>query len=65
MPKMKRHKGAVKRMKVTASGKVKRTRAYKAHKLEVKSAKRRRSLRQDGMVSSADRKRVSKLLPYR
>ncbi|MHB8928646.1 MAG: 50S ribosomal protein L35 [Bacillota bacterium] len=65
MPKMKTHKGATKRMKVTGTGRVKRTKAYKSHKLEVKSAKRKRSLRQDGMVSSADRRRVSKLLPYR
>ncbi len=65
MPKMKTHKGATKRMKLTASGRVKRTKAYKSHKLEVKSAKRKRGLRQDGMVSSADRRRVAKLLPYR
>ncbi len=65
MPKMKTHKGSTKRMKLTASGRVKRTRAFKKHKLEVKSAKRKRSLRQDGMVSAADTRRVKKLLPYR
>jgi len=65
MPKMKTHKGAIKRMKVTATGRVKRTKAFKKHKLEVKSAKRKRSLRQDGLVSPADQRRVSRLIPYR
>ena len=40
--KMKTHKGAKKRFKVTGSGKVKRMRAFKSHILTKKDAKRKR-----------------------
>ena len=46
MPKMKTHKGAKKRFKITGSGKVKRMRAFKSHILTKKSPKRKRRLRQ-------------------
>ena len=46
MPKMKSHKGARKRFKITGSGKVKRMRAFKSHILTKKSPKRKRHLRQ-------------------
>ena len=46
MPKMKSHKGARKRFKITGSGKVKRMRAFKSHILTKKSSKRKRRLRQ-------------------
>jgi large subunit ribosomal protein L35 len=45
MPKMKTHKGAKKRFKITGSGKVKRMRAFKSHILTKKSSKRKRHLR--------------------
>jgi large subunit ribosomal protein L35 len=45
MPKMKSHKGARKRFKITGSGKVKRMRAFKSHILTKKSSKRKRHLR--------------------
>ncbi|ADG82725.1 50S ribosomal protein L35 [Thermincola ferriacetica] len=64
MPKMKTHRGAAKRFKVTGSGKVKKAKAYKSHILEKKSAKRKRNLRQPGLVSAADTKKVKLLLPY-
>ncbi|NLW07328.1 MAG: 50S ribosomal protein L35 [Clostridia bacterium] len=64
MPKMKTHKGAAKRLRFTASGKVKRAKAYKSHLLAGKNAKRKRRLRQPGLVDVADRKRVATLLPY-
>ena len=38
--KMKSHRGACKRLKLTGSGKVKRNKAYKSHILTKKSAKR-------------------------
>ena len=38
MPKMKTHRGAAKRFKVTKSGKVKRAKAYKSHILNKKSS---------------------------
>lgn len=60
--KNKTHSGAAKRFKVTASGKIKRKRAFKSHILEKKSAKRKRRLRKDDMVSSANRKMVKRLI---
>ena len=38
MPKVKTHKGAAKRFKVTGSGKVRRYKAYKSHILTKKTA---------------------------
>ena len=63
MPKMKSHKGARKRFKVTGSGKVKRYRAFKSHILTKKSAKRKRHLRRGAIVAtSGDTKRIKRLL---
>ena len=62
MPKTKTHSGAKKRFKISATGKVLRRRAMKSHMLEKKSAKRKRSFRQDAPVSPADTKNVKKLL---
>jgi large subunit ribosomal protein L35 len=45
MPKMKTHKGAKKRFRVTASGKMKRSHAGKKHLNSPKTAKRKRHLR--------------------
>ena len=62
MPKQKSHRGAAKRFKVTASGKVLRHRAGKNHILTKKSQKRKRHLRKATTVSSAFEKTVKKLL---
>jgi large subunit ribosomal protein L35 len=64
MPKMKTHRGAAKRVKMTASGKLKRGHAYTSHILNKKSPKTKRNLRKAGLVSTGDMKRVAKLLPY-
>jgi len=64
MPKMKTHRGAAKRFKVTGKGKFKKNRAFKSHILGKKSAKRKRHLRQAEVVSDADAKRIRKMLPY-
>jgi len=50
MPKMKTHKGAKKRFSLTATGKVRRMKAYKSHILTKKSAKRKRNLRRPTTV---------------
>jgi large subunit ribosomal protein L35 len=50
--KMKTHKGAKKRFKVTGSGKIKRMRAFKSHILTKKDAKRKRRLRKASLVST-------------
>lgn len=62
MPKMKSHRGAAKRFKKTASGKVKRGQAFTSHILTKKSPKRKRNLRQTTLVAKADEKRVKRLL---
>lgn len=62
MPKMKTHRGAAKRLKKTASGKIKRGHAYHSHILTKKSPKRKRNLRQSTLISKADEKRMSRLL---
>ena len=62
MPKMKTHRAAAKRFKKTASGKLKRRKAYKSHILAKKSRKRKRKLRQPALVARADEKRIKRML---
>jgi large subunit ribosomal protein L35 len=62
MPKMKTHKGAAKRVKVTKTGKLMRGKAYKSHILTKKSPKRKRNFRQEGPISKADTKMISRKL---
>ncbi len=64
MPKMKTHRGAAKRFKATGSGKIRRSKAFTSHILTKKSSKRKRNLRQSGLVADADRKAVKRMLPY-
>jgi large subunit ribosomal protein L35 len=62
MPKMKTHRGAAKRFRVTGSGKIKRRKAYKSHILAKKSRKRKRGLRKPTLVATADKRRVKRML---
>jgi large subunit ribosomal protein L35 len=64
MPKLKTHKGAAKRFRLTATGKVKRGHAFARHILTSKTAKRKRNLDLDVMVSEADEPLVKRMLPY-
>lgn len=64
MPKIKTKRGAAKRFKLTGTGKVKRSRAYRRHILEHKSPKQKRQLGKATMVSPSDEKAVKRLLPY-
>jgi large subunit ribosomal protein L35 len=63
MPKMKTHRGAAKRFKMTAGGKIKRSHATKRHILTKKSAKRKRQLDMETLVSDGDHARVKRMLP--
>jgi large subunit ribosomal protein L35 len=65
MPKMKTVKGAVKRFKVTGSGKLKRQSAFRSHILTSKSPKRLRHLRQDQITDATDEQRVKRMLGMR
>lgn len=63
MPKMKTHRGAAKRFRKTASGKIMRSKAYRRHILTSKTTKRKRGLRQQVEISTADAARVARMLP--
>ena len=65
MAKMKSHRGAMKRFKVTGSGKVRRHKAYKSHILTKKTTKRLRGLRQTGYIAECEAKKVRELIPYK
>jgi large subunit ribosomal protein L35 len=62
MPKQKTKRAAAKRFKLTATGKVRRNRAFKSHILTKKHPKRKRRLRQATLVSAADERRIKRLL---
>jgi large subunit ribosomal protein L35 len=62
--KLKTHKGAAKRFKVTGTGKIKRRHAFARHILTKKSAGRKRKLGKATILSDADVDKVSAMLPY-
>ncbi|MFO7875645.1 MAG: 50S ribosomal protein L35 [Desulfovermiculus sp.] len=62
MPKMKTHRGAAKRFKVTGSGSIRRRKAFHSHILTKKSPKRKRNLRQPVTVDQANIKAVRRQL---
>lgn len=64
MPKLKSHKGAAKRFKKTATGKLKRFKANKSHILTKKTTKRKRGLRQGTIADKSNEKQIKRLLPY-
>ncbi len=64
MPKMKTNRSAAKRFKKTATGKIKRKKAYHSHILTKKTTKRKRNLRKADIVSKQDERKLNILLPY-
>lgn len=64
MPKMKTKRGAAKRLKRTASGKLRRAGGWKQHKLEKKNPRRRRHLRANKLIDKADERKLRVLVPY-
>lgn len=62
MPKMKTKRTLAKRVKRTGSGKLARKHAYVSHFMRNKSAKQKRNLRKDTLVSPSDYKRIKHLL---
>ena len=65
MPKMKTHRAAAKRYKVTATGKITRRHAGIDHLLQHKSESRKRKIFGDIAISETMEKLVSKELPYK
>ncbi len=64
MPKMKTNRGAAKRFRKTATGKIKRNSAFTSHILTSKTTKRKRNLRRSRVLTGKDAKRAQVLLPY-
>jgi large subunit ribosomal protein L35 len=66
MPKLKTHKGAAKRVKVTGTGKFMREAQFSgcSHILTKKSPKRIRKFRKQLVVDKTDTPRLKRLLPY-
>jgi large subunit ribosomal protein L35 len=62
MPKMKTHRGAAKRFKVTGTGKILRRKAYRDHLLEHKPTRRTRRLGREAEVTGGDKKRIKRML---
>ncbi|MBA2282459.1 MAG: 50S ribosomal protein L35 [Acidimicrobiia bacterium] len=62
MPKMKTHKGAAKRFKVTGSGKILRERAFMQHNFGTKSPKQKRRLSGEVELAPGDGARIKRLL---
>jgi large subunit ribosomal protein L35 len=64
MPKIKTNRGAAKRFKVTANGKIKHRKAFRSHILSSKPHKRKRQLRRSGYIDDTNVKQVRLLIPY-
>jgi large subunit ribosomal protein L35 len=62
MPKQKTHKGAAKRFKVTATGKVMRGHSMRSHILTKKTTKRKRKLRKTTTVKGAFEQTIREML---
>jgi len=63
MPKIKTHRGAAKRFKITGTGKIKRAKAFKSHLMTGKPAKRTRRLRKGALIAKANYVKIKRLLP--
>jgi large subunit ribosomal protein L35 len=65
MPKLKSHRGAMKRFKKTGTGKITRTKAFRRHILTSKATKSKRHMRGMDVVSPADAPKLKRMLPYK
>ena len=64
MPKIKSHRGAAKRFKPTASGRLKMKQPGHSHILTGKSRKRKRQQRLPEFAHATEMKGLKRLLPY-
>lgn len=64
MPKLKTHKGASKRFKKTATGKIIRRHAFARHILTSKTRARKRRLTQSVVADDANVDTIKMMLPY-
>jgi large subunit ribosomal protein L35 len=64
VPKLKTHKATARRMQVSGSGKLMRTRQGKSHLRRNKSSRIKRDYDEMFVLAKADEARVRKLMPY-
>ncbi|MFP3982459.1 MAG: 50S ribosomal protein L35 [Desulfurivibrionaceae bacterium] len=64
MPKMKTNRGAAKRFKITANGKIMRNKAFASHIMTKKNTKKKRNFRRPELVDKSSERAVRHLLPY-
>ena len=62
--KLKTHRGAAKRFKITGTGKILRMHSGKRHLMGTKSPKRMRKLKKMTLVNKADKLKTMQMLPY-
>jgi len=65
MPKLKSHKGLLKRVRVTAKGKVKWRKSNNSHLRSVKTGNKIRQLRKPGYAKAGDIRRLERILHMR
>lgn len=65
MPKIKSNRGASKRFRLTANGKIKRGNANKSHILTKKTTKRKRGLRSTNYICESDAPKIKRIIPYK
>lgn len=64
MPKIKSHSSSKKRFRVTATGKVKMSNAYRRHRLVSKSKKSKTRHKSPTIAHDSDAKVIKKMIPY-
>ena len=64
MPKLKTHKGAKRRFRITGSGKLVRMKGHRSHLRRKKSAKAKRLFAKKIEASPSDAKLIKRALPY-
>jgi large subunit ribosomal protein L35 len=64
MPKLKTHKGAAARFKVTGSGKIMRMKGGKSHLRRTKPQRVKRLYDEMIPLDASDKKRIERLIPY-
>jgi large subunit ribosomal protein L35 len=65
MPKVKTHSASKKRFRITATGKVKMSHAFRRHRLVSKARKAKKHHRLGAYASSANEATIKKLVPYK
>ena len=65
MPKQKTHSSSKKRFKVTGTGKIMYSQAFRRHILSKRSSKRMRHLRHTAVASPSNEKIIKAMIPYK